>query len=83
MFSKRKCSLVCNEKLSWVNIAHIDDNVASKRFSVGWSMSRGSEGHFEAPVGSGKLHISTSKTLKMVKISVDLYHVYIRYSHEK
>ena len=36
-------------------------SVANKRFSVGWSMSWGSEGHFEAPVGRGKLHIFTSK----------------------
>ena len=38
-----------------------EGSVANKTFSVGQSMSRGSEGHFEAPVCSGKLHISTSK----------------------
>ena len=35
-------------------------SVANKRFSVGWSMSWGSEGHFDAPVGPGELLISTS-----------------------
>ena len=49
-------------------------SVASKRFSVGWSMSRRSEGHFEPMGGPGK--ISTSKKhLKMVKIKVDLFYI--------
>ena len=36
-------------------------SVANKRFSVGGSISWGSDWHFEAPVGPGTLHIFTTK----------------------
>ena len=53
------------EMLAWFSKTFLrcqwSSSVANKRFSLGRSMSWGSEGHFEAPVGPGKLHIFTSK----------------------
>ena len=60
-------------------------SVANKRFSVGQSMSWGSEGHFEVPVGPGKFIFLFPRSTKNGENQCwfILYHVYIRYSHEK
>ena len=95
-YQKPWLSLAKGKLTSWqcimTSIRHVnkktcvnENSVPNKRFSVGWSMSWGSEGHFEVPLVQESWIFLLPRSTKngQNQCWFILYHIYIRYSHEK